>query len=98
VLRSPGAEPGRLLALLDRWRREPRLMLDAPASLVFAVCGQARAAGRLGAEEEARLLTRLITRWALRSNQDLTELCAQRSDDAQRRPQLLPDTAPVPAH
>jgi hypothetical protein len=98
VLRSPGAEPGRLLALLDRWRRDPRPMLDAPASLVFAVCGQARAAGRLGAEAEARLLTRLITRWALRSNQDLTELCAQRSDDAQRRPQLLPDTAPVPVH
>ena len=98
VLRSPGVEPGRLLALLDTWLHDPRLMLDAPPSLVFAVCGQARAAGRLGAEEEVRLLTRLITRWALRSNQDLTELCAQRSDDAQRRPQLMPDTAPVPAH
>jgi hypothetical protein len=98
VLRSPGAEPRRLLALLDAWRRDPGLMLDAPASTVFAVCGQARAAGRLDAHVETRLLTRLITRWALRSNQDLTELCAQRSDEAQSRPQLLPDTAPVPAH
>lgn len=98
VLRSPDAEPERLLAQFESWRRAPRLMLDAPASRVFAVCGQARAAGRLGAEEEVSLLTRLITRWALRSNQDLTELCAQRSDQARRRPRPLPETVPVPAH
>jgi hypothetical protein len=99
VLRSPSAEPARLLRQFDDWRRDPRGMLDAPASLVFAVCGQARVAGRLDAEDEARMLTRLITRWALRSSQDLAELCAQRSDEAQLLPQrLLPPTVPVPAH
>lgn len=98
VLRSPGLEAHRLLAILDAWRREPRRMLDAPPVLVFAVCGQARFAGRLGALEESRLLTRLITRWAMRSSQDLTALCAQRSDDALRRVRLLPATASVPAH
>jgi hypothetical protein len=98
VLRMPGLEPARLLSLLDHWRRDPGGMRDASPALVFAVCGQARVAGRLGAYEESRLLTRLITRWALRSSQDLTELCAQRSDDAQPRVRLLPQTAPVPTH
>jgi hypothetical protein len=98
VLRSPGMEAHRLLAILDAWRLQPRRMLDASPVLVFAVCGQARAAGRLGALEESRLLTRLITRWAMRSTEDLTALCAQRSDDALRRVRPLPATASVPAH
>lgn len=98
VLRMPGLEPARLLSILDDWRRDPRRMRDASPSLVFAVCGQARVAGRLDAREESQLLSRLITRWALRSNQDLTELCAQRSDDAQHRIRPLPATASVPAH
>ena len=67
-------------------------------ALMLLDSGQARVAGRLGAREESQLLTRLITRWALRSNQDLTELCAQRSDDAQQRMRPLPATASVPAH
>jgi hypothetical protein len=74
-------------------------MRDASPVLVFAVCGQARIAGRLGALEESRLLTRLIIRWALRSTDDITALCALRSDaDAPRRVRPLPATASVPAH
>ncbi|MDX6680340.1 MAG: hypothetical protein QOG94_379 [Solirubrobacteraceae bacterium] len=99
VLRSPGMEAHRLLAILDEWRLEPRRMRDASPVLVFAVCGQARIAGRLGALEESRLLTRLIIRWALRSTDDITALCALRSDaDAPRRVRPLPATASVPAH
>lgn len=98
VLRAPGLEADRLLATLEAWRREPARMRDASPVLVFAVCGQARAAGRLGARAESALLTRLITRWALRSTDDITALCAQRSDDAQRRIAPLPATAPVPTH
>ena len=99
VLRAPGLDADRLLAILDRWRREPMRMREASPTLVFAVCGQARVAGRLGAYEESRLLTRLITRWALRSTEDITALCAQRSDaDAPRRVRPLPETASVPAH
>lgn len=98
ALRAPGLEADRLLAILDVWRREPARMRDASPSLVFAVCGQARAAGRLGAREESLLLTRLITRWALRSTEDIHALCAQRIDDAQPRIAPLPATAPVPSH
>jgi hypothetical protein len=98
VLRSPRLEAHRLLATLDQWRLKPRLMRDASPLLVFAVCGQARVAGRLGALEESQLLTRLITRWALRSTEDITALCAQRSDDAPRRTMPLPETASVPTH
>jgi hypothetical protein len=99
VLRAPGLEADRLLTILDQWRSEPRRIRDASPTLVFAVCGQARVAGRLGAYEESRLLTRLITRWALRSTEDITALCAQRSDaDAPRRVRPLPETASVPAH
>jgi hypothetical protein len=96
VLRTPGLEPERLDALLNRWRSDRGMIRSASPSLVFAVLGQARFNGRIGAREESELLARLITHWALRSTQDLTELCAQRSDDAQRR--ALPATASVPAH
>jgi hypothetical protein len=98
VLRTPGLEADRLLALLEAWKRDPGRMRDESPCLIFAVCGQARAAGRLGARAESELLTRLITRWALRSTDDLTALCAGRSDDAQRRRVPLPATAAVPAH
>lgn len=96
VLRAPGLEAERLLAILEAWRRDPAAMADASPALVFAVCGQARAAGRLGARAEAQLLTRLINRWALRSIEDITALCAHHSDEAQIAP--LPEIAPVPAH
>jgi hypothetical protein len=98
VLRSPGLEAARLLAILEGWRLEPRRLRDASPVLVFAVCGQARVAGRLGAIEDSQLLTRLIVRWALRSTEDITALCAQRSDAAPRRVRLLPAMASVPAH
>jgi hypothetical protein len=95
VLRRPGNEAERLLGLLEQWRARPALMAGASPVTVFAVLGQARLAGRLGARTESELLTRLITRWALRSTQDLNELCAQRADEAQRE---LPVTALAPAH
>jgi hypothetical protein len=95
VLRTPGLEPERLLALLDEWRARPALMRDASPATVFAVLGQARHAGRMGARAESELLSRLIVRWALRSNEDITELCAHHADQAQRR---LTTPALVPAH
>jgi hypothetical protein len=98
VLRMPGREPERLLSLLERWRRSPRRIHESPPSVVFAVLGQARLAGRLGAVEESELLTRLITRWALRSSQDLTELCALGSNGSQRHPLPIPTPTPVPTH
>ena len=98
VLCMPGLEPERLLWIFERWRGDPRAMRDASPTLVFAVLGQARVAGLLGATQEYQMLTRLITRWALRSNQGLTALGAQRSDVARRRATPIPATTPVPAH
>lgn len=78
VLRSSAREPDRLLALHAAWRARPSLVLDAPPTLVFAVLGRARVAGRLTPEGEGRWLARLITRWALHGTLDLLETCAGR--------------------
>jgi hypothetical protein len=67
VLRNPDVRPD---ALLRRFRAEgpdPDCWAGVPPTLVFALIGQARAAGLLGAEEEARLLRRLIADWAVAS-------------------------------
>jgi hypothetical protein len=40
-------------------------MYSAPPALVFAVAGQARADGWLSPEQESRLLSTLLTHWAL---------------------------------
>jgi hypothetical protein len=98
VLCMPGLEPERLLWTLESWRSDPRTMRDASPTLVFAVLGQARVAGLLGALQEYQLLTRLITRWALRSNQGLTALWAQRSNGARRQAGPIHAMTPVPAH
>jgi hypothetical protein len=42
-------------------------MREAPPSLVFAVVGQARLSGGLSPEAESRILTSMLTYWALRS-------------------------------
>ena len=56
----PGSGPGDDLEILSRQR---------PA-LVFAVLGQAKAAGLLSPEAENRLLSDLLTAWAVRSSLD----------------------------
>ena len=63
----PSREPRRLSALYEEWQAQPRLMLTAAPTLVFAVFGRARATGRLSPEQEDRLLGALINRWALLS-------------------------------
>jgi hypothetical protein len=47
--------------------------------LVFAVLGQARADGQLSPEDEAVLLAKLLTHWALRSSLNSTPSFAVRS-------------------
>jgi hypothetical protein len=79
ALRAPDRSPAQLLAHWERWRGAPRLMREAPPTLVFAVFGRARVSGRLTPEEEDRLLGSLITHWALRSTLEVAGLCAVRS-------------------
>jgi hypothetical protein len=40
-------------------------------ALVFAVLGQAKAAGRISAEEESSQLSSLLTAWAVRDSLDV---------------------------
>jgi hypothetical protein len=65
-----------LAALHRAWKGDRAAMRDAPPSLAFAVIGQARYLGAIGAEEESRVVANLLTYWALRSTLDTTELCA----------------------
>jgi len=59
--------PGRLLALDAAWRGDLAVMARQRPSLVFAVVGQARAAGRTTPEAESALISALLRAWALRS-------------------------------
>ena len=79
VLPLAGRRPERLLARYATWLRGPAAMANAPPSLVFAVLGQARAAGRLSPQREGRVLGNLLTHWALRSTLDISAICADQS-------------------
>ncbi|TGE20055.1 hypothetical protein [Hymenobacter elongatus] len=58
-------QPEHLQALFGEWQVRPALRDECAPSLVFAVIGQAKADGRMTAGEESRVLTQLLTRWAL---------------------------------
>jgi hypothetical protein len=88
VLGVAERQPARLGELFQAWTRSPRLMRDAAPSLVFAVVGQARADGTINPEEESRLLTRMLTYWALRGTLDLSAYCAPRPRVPARAGQL----------
>jgi hypothetical protein len=77
ALASADRHPARLRTLYRRWRGDPlsQMSRNRPA-LVFAVVGQARADGLLSPRGESRLLTDLLTRWAVRSTLDVSYQCA----------------------
>ena len=76
VLRVAERQPARLTTLYQLWCRLPAHLYRAAPSLVFAVIGQARADGRLNPEDEAVLLGKLLTHWALASTLDTSSACA----------------------
>lgn len=65
VMELAERQPHRLLEIHHAWRAAPARIRSAAPSLVFAVIGQARAAGELGPEEESRTLTQMLEYWAL---------------------------------
>ena len=69
----PQRQPARLLDLHRTWATDLGVMARQPPSLVFAVIGQARAAGQITPEAESRLLGVLLRAWALRSTLATTE-------------------------
>jgi hypothetical protein len=76
VLRHRSRRAESLLSRLDDWRRNPQQIDRTAPSLAFAVVGQARAADLMSPEYESRLLSELLTRWAVRGSLDSTLLCA----------------------
>jgi hypothetical protein len=77
ALAMPGRHRDELVAQFRVWRAAPGRMDAAPPALAFAVLGQARGAGLLTPERESRLLSGLLTRWAVRGSLDTSVLCAQ---------------------
>jgi hypothetical protein len=70
VMDSAPRQPARLKALFGQWSSDPEQMYHTSPSLAFAVIGQAKRDGRLTSRAENRMLTRLLTHWALKSSVD----------------------------
>jgi len=67
VLSSPHVRPEVLLRRFRADGPDPDRLAALPPTHAFALIGQARSAGLLGAADEAHLLRRLITDWAVTS-------------------------------
>jgi hypothetical protein len=76
ALNAAERHPERLTELFRVWNAEPAQMYRAPPSLVFAVLGQAKADGLLGPEDEASLLAKVLTHWAMRSTLEAAAQCS----------------------
>ena len=64
-------QPDRLLRLHHAWGDDFGRMARQRPSLVFAVLGQAKAAGRITADDESSRLSSLLTAWAVRGSLDV---------------------------
>jgi hypothetical protein len=84
VLGVAERQPTRLTQLFQTWGSSPAEMRHAAPTLVFAVIGQARSEGAISPEEESRLLTNMLTYWALRGTLDLAAYCPRRPPGGNR--------------
>jgi hypothetical protein len=80
ALYSRQVHPTVLIRHFRAWQDDPERMATAPPTLAFAVIGQARVGGLLGAEDETQLLRRLIAGWAVTSTLATARTAAGRSD------------------
>lgn len=85
-------QPSRLRHLFHLWSTSPGEIRKASPCLVFAVIGQANADEAISPEDESRLLTKLLTYWALHGTLDLSALCSQRTSAVLRAEKTLPLT------
>lgn len=65
--------PARLLDLHRRWGDDLAVLARQSPSLVFAVTGQAKAAGLISPEEESSRLSAVLTAWAVRGSLDVIQ-------------------------
>jgi hypothetical protein len=76
VMETGARQPARLSLLYQQWNSQPSHMYRAAPTLVFAVIGQARSDGKISAEDESALFSKLLTYWALRATVNMSEICA----------------------
>lgn len=77
ALASPAIQPTHLLAKFQDWQQHPQLLPTAKPTLLFAVMGQAQTDGMLTAQMESRLLTRMLTQWALQRTLNNSRFCSE---------------------
>ncbi|MGH3365856.1 MAG: hypothetical protein ACRDOY_01480 [Nocardioidaceae bacterium] len=65
--------PEQLLALHKAWGDDIGVLARQSPTLVFAVFGQARAMGEIDSAHESRVLSDVLTAWAVRSSLDVLE-------------------------
>lgn len=94
VMPTGERQPDQLLAVFERSGGRPEPMMRDSATLALAAIGQARAAGRIQPEREARLVGDLLTRWALASTLDIAAICA----GSQPGPLPAGSSPPIPIH
>ena len=76
VMQTAERTPRRLAAMFTAWSADPPAMYRADPTIVFAVLGQARADQRLSPEDEATLVGRLLTFWAMKTTLDTSYECS----------------------
>ncbi len=79
VLQTDERQPTRLGEHFQSWRAQPAQMYRASPAMVFAVIGQALFEGLIGPEEVSRVLSKMLTYWALRDSLNHKINCAKPS-------------------
>jgi hypothetical protein len=74
ALASADRSPSHLRDIYRAWQADPSLKSKTQPSLVFAAIGQARADGALTPEKESRLLSDVLTYWAMRNALNANDL------------------------
>lgn len=92
ALQTDERQPARLSSFFQSWRASPARMYEAAPTLVFAVIGQARAAGSISPEAEGRIFSRMLNYWALRDTLDTAVNCAKPTLIRSAAPSFLFDT------
>ena len=65
--------PERLMDVWDQYHIRPQRWHELPPTLAFAAISQARVEGKLSPEGEARLISRLLLEWAVKSSLSTSE-------------------------
>jgi hypothetical protein len=77
ALETDQRQPIKLSAMFRSWQASPGRMYEASPTMVFAVIGQARAAGFIKPEAEGNIFSRMLNYWALRDTLDTAVYCAK---------------------